>query len=174
MAAGGLAFRSTIVHEFFHSLQSAHNNRGMIVTSAPGPGAGWVRHWFVEASAVWAEHHFVPAARGTEVYPRFETFQSSAESLASTDGSNEYDSWAWPFFMEQEGGEEAISGAWLDLEGVDGFDPVQEALAREVSFTDRFRDFAVRAYNVDLRPGEPIDPMFSDADRRLPGRRTGR
>ena len=167
-AAGGAAFRSTIVHELFHSLQWAHNNRGTIVTDAPGPGAGWVRHWFMEASAVWAEHHFVPAARETEVYPRFENFQWSAKSLASTAGSNEYDSWAWPFFMEQEGGEEAISGAWLDLEGVDGFDALQQALDRGVSFTDRFRDFAVRSYNQDLQPGDPIDPMFSDGDAGFP------
>ena len=168
VATGGPAFRSTIVHEFFHSLQFAHNNRGTIVSAAPGAGAGWVRHWFMEASAVWAEHRFVPAARRTEVYPRFGTFQASAESLSSTAGSNEYDSWAWPFFMEQERGEEAISFAWLDLEGVDGFDAIQEALDRGVSFSNRFHAFAVRAYNQDLQPGDAIDPMFSDADAGFP------
>ena len=165
---GGPAFRSTIIHEFFHSLQFAHNNRGTIVTDAPGAGAGWVRHWFMEASAVWAEHHFVPAGRKTEVYPRFETFQSSEESLSSTAGSNEYASWAWPFFMAQENEPEAIGSTWIDFEGRDGFDALQGALDAEVSFTKRFRDFAVRAYNQDLQPGDPIDPMFADADPGFP------
>ena len=80
-ATGGNAFRSTIVHEFFHSLQFAHNNRGTIVTDAPGAGVGWVRHWFMEASAVWAEHQFVPAARGSEVCPRFTAFQFGGVAL---------------------------------------------------------------------------------------------
>ncbi len=168
VATGGNAFRSTIVHEFFHSLQFAHNNRGTIVTGAPGAGAGWVRHWFMEASAVWAEHQFVPAARTTEVYPRFGTFQSSEESLSSIVGSNEYDSWVWPFFMVQEADPGVIGSAWMDLEGIDGFDAIQQALDGEVSFTGRFRDFAVRAYNQDLQPGDPIDPMFSDADAGFP------
>lgn len=165
-APGGDALKSTIAHEFFHSLQYARNNIGMLYGSNQ---TAWFRHWFVEASATWSEHRFVPAARSTEVYPRFsDVFQSTSRSLVDPDGDNEYASWAWPYFMAQENGPESIGYAWWDLEGAIGFDEVQEVLERELSFTDRFRDFAVRAWNIDLQPGDAIDPLFQADDPSFP------
>lgn len=162
----GLALKSTLAHELFHSLQYAHNNLGTVIPSREGPG--WDRHWFMEASATWAEHEFVPAARTTEVYPRIETFQASGDGLASVRGTNEYASWLWPYFMRQEEGPEAIGSAWFDLEGVSGYFDLHNAIARTVSFDDRFGDFAVRAYNLELDPGDPIDPRFQAVDQAFP------
>lgn len=165
-AQGGDALRSTMAHEFFHSLQYAHNNIGTMYGSNQ---AGWSRHWFIEASATWSEHRFVPAGRATEVYPRFSgDFQQTSRALASVAGDNEYASWVWPYFMAQENGPESIGAVWRDLEGVIGFDAAQETLERELSFTDRFRDFAVRAWNIDLQPGDAIDPLFQADDPAFP------
>lgn len=169
-APGGAAFKSTLAHEFFHSLQFAHNNIGLMVSrpTVDGPVA-WDRFWFLEASATWSEHQFVPEARSTEVYPRFtETFQSTARSLSSIKGDNEYASWVWPFFMAQENGPESVGYTWFDLEGVSGFDALQGVVGREVPFETRFRDFAVRSYNTELTPGKAIDPRFQDADPSFP------
>jgi hypothetical protein len=165
-AGAGLALKSTLAHELFHSLQYAHNNLGTVLPSRED--SGWDRHWFMEASATWAEHEFVPAARKTEVYPRIEAFQESSLGLASVRGANEYASWMWPFFMRQEEGPGAIGGAWLDLEGVKGYFELHRAIGLSVSFEDRFGDFAVRAYNLELEPGDPIDPRFQAADPAFP------
>lgn len=165
-AGAGVKLQSTIVHELFHAFQYAHNNAGLTLESSDG--TSWSRYWFMEASATWAEHEFVPAARASEVYPRISTFQEASVGLASTAGSNEYASWLWPLFMRQEEGPEAIGDAWFDLEGVSGFANLQQAVGRSIAFEDRFGDFAVRAYDDKLEPGDPIDPAFWDVDPSFP------
>ena len=165
-AGAGVALQATIVHELFHAFQFAHNNWGMTLPGVNGPP--WERHWFMEASATWSEHEFVPAARASEVYPRVGNFQEAAVGLASVKGSNEYASWLWPLFMRQEDGPQAIGDAWFSLEGVSGFANLQAAIGQIIPFEDRFGDFAVRAYNQHLEPGDPIDPAFWDVDPSFP------
>jgi hypothetical protein len=158
----GTELKSTMAHEFFHLLQYAHNNLGTIY----GPAND--RLWFMEASAVWSEHEFVPEARATEVYPRFQEFQATDESLTTTDGDNEYVSWPWPLFMRQELGRDAVANAWRALEGKDGYDQTMAVLDGQLSFETRFHEFAVRVWNEQLNPGNPIDPRFHAIDPNFP------
>lgn len=156
----GVELKSTMAHEFFHVLEYAHNNRGMLYAGG--------RFWFMEASAVWSEHEFVPEARDTEVYPRFKDFQATSLSLTAVDGDNEYNSWAWPLFMRQELGRDAIVNAWTALEGKDGFEPSMAVLDGMLPFEGRFRDFAVRVWNEELNPGSPVNPRFHALDGDFP------
>ena len=110
----------------------------------------------------------MPAARASEVYPRISVFQEAEVGLASVKDTNEYASWLWPLFMRQEEGPQAIGDAWFSLEGVSGFANLQAAIGQLVPFEDRFGDFAVRAYNDHLEPGDPIDPAFWDVDPSFP------
>jgi hypothetical protein len=165
-AGAGLALRSTIVHELFHALQYAHNNLGTVL---PGrDGERWERWWFTEASATWSEHEFVPSARAGEVYPRISTFQEASVGLSSVREYNEYASWLWPLFMRQEEGDDAVGRAWRRVEGLSEAFELHNALSGIVSFDERFGDFAVRAYNQVLEPGDPIDPDFRDLDPAFP------
>jgi hypothetical protein len=160
---GGVELRSTIAHEFFHSLQAAHNRRGMLTPD----NSGYM--WFEEASAKWAEHSFVPEAQSVKVFPWFELeFRSSPKPLWVTDGRNEYASFTWPLFMEQEVGRSAIADAWTRFEGKHGYDQLTAVLDGILSFKDRFRDFAVRVWNQDLEPGSPITPRFESVAKGFP------
>ena len=47
---------------------SRTTTRRLMVAGRNG-GRPWTRHWFMEASAVWSEHEFVPAARATRGLP---------------------------------------------------------------------------------------------------------
>jgi hypothetical protein len=162
-AGSDLELKSTIAHELFHVLQYAHNRRGIVYCVDPNCDDVEI-HWFAEASATWAEHHFVPEARGAPdgPYVRFrEGFRSSASGLNFIDHDNEYDSWLWPLFMQQELGDNAVAAAWTAIEGAVGYDAVQAALDSVLGFDDEFREFAVRVWNQQLN-GNPIDPRFND------------
>lgn len=145
---------ATLAHEFFHVLQFAYNQRG-------GFGASSY-HWFYEASATWAEWHFVPGAGAQEggTFVRYLGFQATEFSLQSTQSTNAYRSFAWPLFMEQEaGGASAIAKAWQSIRGRVGERAFSEAVNAQLSFDARFRDFAVVNYNQEL-PGDPIKKLF--------------
>ncbi|HXW82526.1 MAG TPA: hypothetical protein VEJ84_23715, partial [Acidimicrobiales bacterium] len=60
--ADPLYFKSALAHEFFHVLQDAYNNYSY---------SDCDDFWFGEASAVWAEWHFVPEAATRAVYQYF-------------------------------------------------------------------------------------------------------
>jgi hypothetical protein len=146
--------KATLAHEFFHVLQLAFNFRGRLEASG--------HHWFSEASATWAEWYFVPesVAWDAGAHERFLGFQYSQYSLQSTASDNAYWSFAWPLFMEQERGAAAVAAAWQAIEGRVGHAQVTEAIHGQLSFESRFRDFAVRAYNTILTPGDPISPLL--------------
>lgn len=165
--SAGIELKATLAHEFFHSLQAAHNRTG---TAWPTSN-GWTRYWFVEASATWAEHEFVreASAGSTGVYNRFKgIFQKSGLPLSTSDNNNEYGSWAWPLFMRQEAGPGSIGAAWRAMEGKSGYNQLQAALDSQLSFAGHFRDFAVRSFNEDLEPGDPAQPRFQQVDSDFP------
>lgn len=165
VAGAGVNLRSTLAHEFFHVLQDAHNNTGVVFDN------GTKLLWFVEATAKWAEHEFVPAANGARsgTYAWFTgLFQRTTESLAYTNSQNEYASWIWPLFMQQELGRPAVATAWKGLEGKSGYDNTTAVLNGVLSFKDHFRDFAVRVWNQDLEPGDPVGPRFQGLDGSFP------
>src|SRR5918993_2317211 len=81
-----------------------------------------------------------------------------------------YSTYIWFYFMEQETGPEAIAEIW---EAFGQLDPgtIDEAMAiidAQLPFEKHFRDFAVRNLNLDLEPGDPIDPDYDDLDPRFP------
>ena len=159
----GADFAGTIAHELFHLLQYAHN-------TAPSAGGTSESHWFVEASATWATHYFVPDA--TIPDHRFDRFQASVGSLLTywIRGGKRYAAWVWPLFMQQERGDRAIADAWTALEGKTG-DDIDTALDTILPIDGNLHELAVRAWNGPL-PGsataDAIAPRFQAVRSRLP------
>jgi hypothetical protein len=147
--------RHDMAHEFFHVLEFAHN------TYAPfGGPAGW----FGEASSTWAESHFTRTEAASDTTGWFSDFQDTSLSLQRVVGDNAYASFMWPYFMEQERGATSVAAAWGALEGKVTPAEMNQAISSELPFKDAFRDFAVRALNQGLDPGDPIEPRFSKLD----------
>jgi len=163
-------FRSALAHELFHVLQYAHDLTGV--------RDGSHDHWFTEASAVWAEQHFVPEARSSTVYPWLDHFQTKAPSgLTDWIGASPYSAYVWPLFMEQERGPEAIAAAWRAIEGKADRKAVNAAIGSVVPFGTRFGEFAVRAWNGPLPAkggGDVADPRFQALDPQMPEVEPGR
>jgi hypothetical protein len=166
---GAASFKSTLAHEFFHVLQNAHNSK----ISFNNRHQEW---WFIEASATWAEAHFVPETSAQEVHERFaHSFQTSYEPLHLSVGISDpkhyllYAAYIWPFFMEQERGAEAIAAAWRGIEsaGTD-WDLGLDAINTQLPFAQHFHEFAIRNLNRDLEPNDPITPRYIDLDPLFP------
>ncbi|MCL5952522.1 MAG: hypothetical protein M1132_12525 [Chloroflexi bacterium] len=168
-------FKDTIAHEFFHVLQAAHN-----ATIQNQKGKVW---WFNEASATWAGLHFVPqtsAIDHTNYRNRFNNdYQHSKLSLnvdgvpGSVDWDHLYMAYIWPYFMDQELGPQAIVNVWNDIEyGSSSFTmsgaDAMKVIDKILPFKDNFYRFAVRNLNLDLEPGNPINPRFVDHDPNFP------
>lgn len=155
----GWKMRQDLVHEFFHVLQNAHNTKATY--QGPRP------HWFVEATATWAETYYL---RSDSEVPHawFETFQASPLGLEDPDEDHQYAAYIWPFFMEQEQGEQVIFRAWQAIEplGPGDFKGVTDAIEREIRFQPRFREFAVRNLNVNdvLENLDPREPLYYELD----------
>jgi hypothetical protein len=132
--------RGTLAHELFHVLQGSFNWQGTL--SAQG------YHWFVEASAQWAEGHFVPESKRGQYY--FSQYQGTVWALQATDADNAYRSFVWPLFMEQSAprGADSIADAWLAMVGKEAFYQLTEAVDAQLPFEEHFRDFAVRDWNL--------------------------
>ena len=138
-----VAMKQDLIHEFFHVLQFAHNVKA--------PHKGTVSHWFVEASAVWAETFFL-RAQSAEPHRWFVTrFQTSTAGLEDADQLHQYGSYVWPFFMEQEKHATAIFKAWagIDPVGTSDFTGVTNAISVQLPIEANFHVFAVR--NLNLR-----------------------
>jgi hypothetical protein len=153
--------KANIAHELFHVLQNKYNQAGKYYCPYPDvtascPDATKVSHWFVEASAAWAEHYFVPdpLARKPD-HRRFIKFLASETSLSDTRAGGGYNSWAWPLFMEQETAPQAIANVWKSLVGKRTWQAIQQVVSDHLHFEDRFRDFAVRVWQEKL-DGNPF------------------
>jgi hypothetical protein len=153
MQGDQLELRAYVAHELFHVFQNAMN-----VDGTDDPNGEW--HWFVEASAKWAEWAFVPGAAPKTVAPWFASFERSPYPLSSTQGNNEYASFSWPLFMEQEAGHDAVARAWQAIEGKPDLEGVTRAIDGVLKFHDRFHDFAVRTWNAALGAGKPLEPLL--------------
>ena len=161
-------FKSDVVHEFFHALQDAYNQKIAFTAGANGSS----EYWYTEASAVWAETDFARETTDVAVHPRFtQQFQKLRSSLhLSGAGLSMYASYIFPFFMQQKtGGDAIIQQSWANLRGVSGFDAANRTLGTVFDFTSNFRLFAIENYNTDL-PGAldqgkryvGFDPKFPD------------
>lgn len=170
----GLDLESTLAHEFFHVLEYGKNREGLIdcvTTFLSNCTAGKPRDffWMTEASATWAEDYFVPAARGTTdgPYDRFKVWRKTDLGLSRTEDSNEYASWLWPLFVQQQAGAPAVGRIWEAYRGKHGFRQLQAATSSVVPFDQQFREFGVRGWNQLLNPGRPSwAPLLRCLDRR--------
>jgi len=158
---GSVAFSSTFAHEFFHAQQDAHNCT--IDTED---------FWFTEASATWAEAHFVPSAAASEVHTRFTSdFQPSTQALDSVAGLHSYAAYIWPYFFEQHFGASTMATAWNFLTGLS--DPTtgtnELGSATVYDFKTNFRDFAVENLNKNLPPVLSAQSRYTALDQKFPG-----
>ncbi len=138
-----------LAHEFFHVLQFAHN--------APA-----FTHWYVEASATWAEWEYVRNVTTKETYDFFaKEFQKNNRSLLAYEDpdfvpdAHQYGAWVWPLFQELHAGMGAPSvfSTWQALEPAttrEEFDAIVDESLPAKSF---FRDFAVT--NLQPKPYQP-------------------
>jgi hypothetical protein len=168
-------FKLDFVHEFFHILQAAHNDK----ISFQGTGANTREYWFVEASAEWAAVHFErvigwspPARLDGKHYPRFITFQKDDASLhASQPGLDLhlYAAYIWPFFMEQEGGAQAIRTAWNGIAGANtDWTTANNAIDAVLRFDEAFHEFAVRNLNRTFEGQNLINRRYVYLDSEFP------
>jgi hypothetical protein len=158
-------FHNTVIHEFFHVLQKAHNAEFAHKTVAGKPNE-YERHWFVEASATWASAHFdrtlAPwdGGRGAylDAHRRFkEHFLPSFEALNTSGSPHDYSAYIWPYFVEQEtGGTGFMTNIWAGLEAVTTFEAADNVIGQAYPFATNFKRFAMRNVNTELMPGDPL------------------
>lgn len=160
-------FRKTLIHEFFHVLQYAHNTVLMSRPTGRQDDKGapiWESFWFTEASATWAEYHFErKAGRGSSasaVHRLFTNgYQGADASLhAQVPALRRYHSYIWPFFMVQERNEKTIADVWGLLSNETDWYGAMDVISIYLPFALHFRDFAVRNINVNVA-GEGTDPI---------------
>jgi hypothetical protein len=158
---GSPSIVADLAHEFFHVLQFAHHSPAF-------------QHWYVEASATWAEWVYARDETTTDVYAAFRKFQRNDLSLLEFDGAHEYHSWVWPLFQADHAGMGAPSvfSTWRSFESLTTAREFDAAIDESLPFESFFRDFAV----TNLQP-QPYRPRSStgleavtwqqlDADRR--------
>lgn len=168
--------RVTLIHEFFHVLQYAHNTPILFLPIPAAAAAGGLAHreyWFVEASAQWAEAHFARALAREKVHdPEFVGgFQLRREPLHSSDADTDiYQAYIWPFFLEQERGPASIARIWGRLR--DGaardWNTALDAIDAELPFSEHFREFARRNLNHDFDGQKPIPKLYDALDPGFP------
>jgi hypothetical protein len=177
----------TMAHEFFHVLQDAHNYEIAFGFKGSPFNADfdtltYSEFWFVEATAMWVESFIYRnqidpdvLQRSTHSYFVF-GFQGTDRSLqysprqGGVDFEHIYGAYIYFLFLEQEVGPQAIAQMWKDLENVspDDFDGTMQIINDILPFEEHFREFTVRNLNLDLEPGDPIDPSYIDLDRSFP------
>jgi hypothetical protein len=178
-----------LAHEFFHLQSYAYNwEIAFGYRGSPSPYTNdfdvltFSEFWFVEASADWAISYSYrdiadpesmwASAHSIYVYG----FQGSGKSLYysprqwSQDFYHIYGAWVYFLFLEQRRGPEAIREFWERLRDVepDDFTRTIEILDDLLPFEENFRDFSVQNLNLDLQPGDPISPSFTDIDQTFP------
>ena len=164
------SFHIMLIHEFFHVLQFAHNQKALFRLMDVNilDKQIWETQWFVDASAEWASVHYdrtlEPWTGGRAAYEEVhryfkERFQKSKESLNSyaMDYLHRYNAYIWAYFLEQETGGPGIIGAiWNRLESANSFEEADNAIDWLYPFKDNFRTFALRNLNDEFLPGDPL------------------
>jgi hypothetical protein len=159
--------RRSLIHEFFHSLQYAHNYRIKEVRPEES-------FWFYEASAAWAEwHYFRQGSRPVHDY-FLKDFKNRPEMILEKPSPDQhaYASYLWPFFMQQQaGGSPApIFQAWVTAQTAQTWEQMGEAVDKQLRFKENFKEFAARNLNLALEPGNPIAPRYVALDPNFPDR----
>jgi hypothetical protein len=172
---------ATVIHEFFHLQQYAHNAdlRFLPVPGDNGNGstASW---WFTEASATWASAHFDRVinnwgANGRQAFSRIydpwflDGFQQRSPAVQLNDQSDDrpYEAFIWPYFIEQRRGADVIGRIWVAAEGAVTHREADDAMDGVFPFAGsdgNFREFAVRALNIPLDEALPDQRRFVSLD----------
>jgi hypothetical protein len=143
---------ATVIHEFFHVLQDAHN-------------INEVSSWVGEASATWAEQEY--GATDTSRVGFFRGFQNSPGSALNRKGAeHEYGAYVWLVWLAQSvGGPSAVFGLFDALEGAASDQPAAiDPLLRiylatlKLPWTSSFKAFAVEDLNRSLSPA--VTPLL--------------
>ena len=150
--------RRSLIHEFFHVLQYAHNRKLV---------AGTKQFWYVEASATWAETYYF-RQKSAPVHVLFGSGFNPGRSIDAQ--AVDYAAYIWPFFSEQENGAGTIFQSWQALETVarGDFKAATAKLAGVFPFEKNFQAFAIRNLNKALLPGDPLKKHYHDLDPQFP------
>ncbi len=156
----------TVLHEAFHVKQFRFNVPVLPEVS-----------WFMEASAIWAELHYGPSTH-REPYDTFlEGLQTSPLALTATEPhEHQYQAHLWPLYMQQhaEEGADSIFAVWESLvqtTPAGAAEHLVRSIDQKVPWRDHYPQFALQLLNRTL-PGDPVSPLFDDADIRFPGGRS--
>ncbi len=162
-----------LIHELFHALEFAHNINGLKTQAAT--------YWQVEADAKWAQawlgsqpsQGIADQIRYWIYTPYFVNkfqFRDVPLNQPNTEADHAaYRAFIWPFFAQQESGGPLVVGQiWKALEGVTSFGAADDATDRAFSFSDHFADFAFRNLNMELKPGDPVEPRYKALDSTFP------
>ena len=163
-----LEWRDDLLHEFFHILQDAHNNKIMFHSDGSEPVS---EYWFTEASATWAmayfdrtitnwPSHWAGREADVDVFWKFFSFQMPPSEnlplnlsvpIADPNDIHMYQAFIWPFFMEQQTGRPAaIANAWRDMESATDWNAADDAVDAQLHFAENFRLFAIRNINSNF------------------------
>src|SRR6185369_13088885 len=130
-------FAGTLAHEFFHRLQQSHH--GLVAS-----------RWYVEASAMWAEFHYVgnttlfggipQEADRADDWIWAQRYLNDAHDTISWDAATDqqYAEWLWPLFQDTVVGPEAVFKTWQALEGVTGVTDADHAIESSLDFEHHF------------------------------------
>ncbi len=187
---GDPQFSDTLAHEFFHVLQQARNARLTFNWDIrPDDDPEWdtlvfAEQWWTEATAEWAAFHFTrdmpwqDQVRLIGHQARFSYFLDKAATIplhapqqrGESGWAFMYSTYIWFYFMEQEIGAEAIAEIWEAFGQLDPgtIEQARTIIDAQLPFEEHFRDFAVRNLNLELEPGNPIDPDYGDLDSQFP------
>jgi len=179
--------RLVIAHEFHHLQQNAFNQPiafGYKGTpySSDFDVLSFTEFWFVEATADWSiSYSYRDVADPTDMFNALHAFylygfQGSNQSLYysprqwSSDFIHIYGAWVYFLFLEQQFGSQVVRQFWDEISELeaDDFVGTTEVLNEIYPFKEHFRDFSVMNLNLDLQPGDPITPSFSDVDPTFP------
>jgi hypothetical protein len=187
---GDPQFTDTLAHEFFHVLQQARNAKLTFNWDIrPDDDPEWetlvfAEQWWTEATAEWAAFHFTrdmpwqDEVRLIGHHARFSYFLDNAATIplhapqqrGESGWAFMYSTYIWFYFMEQEIGSEAIAEIWESFGRLDPgtIEQAKAIIDAQFPFEEHFRDFAVRNLNLELEPGDPIDPDYNDLDPQFP------
>jgi hypothetical protein len=187
---GDAQFTKTLAHEFFHVLQQARNAKLTFNWDIrPDDDPEWdtlvyAEQWWTEATAEWAAFHFtrdmpqLDDLRLVAHQARFSYFLENAaviplhapQQRGESGWAFMYSTYIWFYFMEQEIGPQAIAEIWEAFGRLNPgtIDQAKAIIDAQLPFAEHFRDFTVRNLNLDLEPGDPIDPDYDDLDPQFP------
>lgn len=101
----------------------------------------------------------------------FPQMLNSDRSIDTGTGDYPYVEYAWPLFMEQEKGPQAIGAVWKAVEGKQTNEEMLKAIDAQLPFEQNYHRLAVRLLNDVFEKDDPIRPRFVDLDSAFPDKR---